>query len=309
MNLGIVEDYLLRALQSRLGTDVEMRAGPAFCGPATGLRAQVFVHAVAFSDFGGVTAEGARTSRQPVALDGGASGFTEQRPGAIDIDVSCICAQHGQAQVLAGLVVPVLLEALETLAPPLLSDPADATRRLRFGDHQAHVRALRSLRLVHDCVGAAQVVLSLRVDGFLHVLLARKGGLVKQSAYLAPLRLEIQADPDGSDVQREQVLLHNEGDSAVDLGGWTLHDAARRPHVYTFAATCRLGAGSTLRLWSGRGSDDAGNVYWGRRQAVWNNTGDVAILRDPDGTERARASWSPPLPEVPAAPPKRRRPR
>lgn len=307
MNLGIVEDVLLRALKSRLGGDVECRAGPAFCGPATGLRAQVFVHAAAYADFGAVTADGAHTTRQPVRLDNGASGYTEQRPGAIDIEATCLCAEHGQAQVLAGLVAPVLLEALETLAPPLLSDPTDPARRLRFSDHRAHVQAQHSQRLLHDCVAAAQVVLRLRLDGFLHVLLARQGGLVKHSAYLAPLRLEILADPAGSDVQREQVLLHNEGDSAVDLGGWTLHDAARRPHVYTFAATRRLAAGATLRLWSGRGSDDAGNAYWGRRQAVWNNTGDLAVLRDPDGGERARATWSPPLPELPAAAPKRRR--
>lgn len=307
MNLGILEDHLLRALRTRLADAVEWRAGPAFSGPATGIRAQVFVHAAAFNDLGGITADGARVARQPVTLAGGASGFTEQRPASIDIEITCVCAQHGQAQVLAGLVAPVVLEALERLAPPLLSDPADVSRRLRFADHQAHLQTLRSHRVVHDCVGAAQVVLAVRLDGFLHVLLARPGGLAKQSAYLAPLRLEIQADPAGRDLQSEQVLLHNDGDSAVDLGGWTLQDAARRPHVYTFAATCRLVAGATLRLWSGRGSDDADNLHWGRRQAVWNNTGDIAILRDPDGAERARASWSPALPEPPAAPPQRRR--
>ena len=65
MNLGILEDYLLRALQARLGGDVDCRAGPAFCGPASGLRAQVFVHAASFQDGGGVTADGARVGRQP----------------------------------------------------------------------------------------------------------------------------------------------------------------------------------------------------------------------------------------------------
>jgi hypothetical protein len=242
-----------------------------------------------------------------VALAGGVNGFAEQRPGTLDIDVSCLCAQQGQAQVLAGVVAPALLEALETLAPPLLSDPTDTARRLRFGDHQAHVHAQRSQRLLHEGVAAALVVLTLRVDGFLHVQLARPGGLLRRSAYELPLRLEIVADPAGTDVQREHVLLHS--DSAVDIGGWTLRDAARRPHVYTFPVACRVGAGGTLRLWSGRGKDDAGNVYWGRRQAVWNNTGDIAVLRDPDGTDRACASWTPPLPVPPAPAPGRRRAR
>lgn len=307
MNLGIYEEVLLRALQARLGGDVDCIAGPAYCGPATGVRAQVFVHAAAFADAGGLTAEGARTARQPVTLPGGASGYTEQRPGVVDIEVSCRCAQHAQAQRLAGIVVPVLLDALETLAPPLLSDLQDTTRRLRFADQRAHLHAQGSQRLLHACVAAAEVVLTLRIEGFLHLLLARQGGLDKHSAYDASLRLEIHADPAGRDLQAEHVLLHNEGDTTVELGGWTLQDAARRPHVYTFAAGRRLAAGAALKLWSGRGSDDAGNAYWGRRAAVWNNTGDVAVLRDPEGAERARASWSPPLPEVPVAAPKRRR--
>ena len=307
MNLGVLEDYLLRTLQARLGGDVDCRAGPAFCGPASGLRAQVFVHAASFSDDGGVTPDGARIGRQPTRLDGGASGFIEPRPGHIDIEVTCLCARHTQAGVLAGIVAPVVLEALERLSPPLLTDPADHLRRLRFADHRAHLHAQRSQRVLHDCVAVAQVVIVLRLEGFLHMLLARPGGLARESAYALPLRLEILADPAGQDVQAEQVLVHNDGDTAVDLGGWMLHDAAKRPNVFTFAATQRLAAGTTLRLWSGRGIDDVGNLHWGRRKAVWNNTGDVAILRDPDGAERARASWSPPLPEPATTPPRRRR--
>lgn len=309
MNLSIFEDVLLRALRARIVGDIDWNDGPAWRGQATGLRAQVFVHAAAYTDAGGATADGAQTARQPVTLPDGASGFIEQRPGTVDIEISCLCAQHGQAQRLAGLVVPVALEALETLAPPLLSDALDATRRLRFTDHRAHVHAQRSQRLVQDVVAAAEVVLTLRLEGFLHLLLARPGGLVRQGASEAPLRLEIQADPAGRDVQAEHVLLHNAGDATVELGGWTLQDAARRPHVYTFAAERRLAAGATLRLWTGRGKDDAGNAYWGRRAAVWNNTGDVALLRDAEGAEQARAQWSPPLPEVPAAAPARPRKR
>ncbi len=319
MNLGLLEDHLLRALQARLGADVDCRAGPAFCGPASGLRAQVFVHAAGFADAGGVTPQGAHIGRQPTTLAGGAigasgangasgaSGFIEQRPGHIDIEVACLCAQHTQAGVLAGIVAPVLLEALERLGPPLLTDPADRLRRLRFADHRAHVHAQRSQRLLHEGVAVAQVLTVVRLEGFLHVLLARPGGLVRESAYALPLRLEILADPAGRDVQAEQLLLHNDGDTPASLGGWMLHDAARRPNVFTFAATQRLAAGTTLRLWSGRGVDDEGNLHWGRRKSVWNNSGDVAILRDPDGAERARTSWSPPLPVPEAAAPRRKR--
>lgn len=307
MNLGLVEEALRRSVQAALGGEVDCRAGPAFCGPASGLQPQVFVHAAGFIDSGGVTREGGEVARQPLRLPDGATGFAEQRPACIEFEVSCLCAQHGQAQLLAGRVAPLLLEALERLAPPLLSDPSDALRRLRFADHRAHLRAQRSSRLMHDCVPLAQVQLQLRLEGFLHVQLARQGGLQRESLYAWPLRLEIEADPQGRDLQVERVLLHNDGDGTLVLAGWCLQDAARRPNIYRFESQRRLPAGATLSLWSGRGKDDAGNAYWGRRRAVWNNTGDVALLVDPDGVERARASWSPPLP-VPK-PPRTRRPR
>jgi hypothetical protein len=296
VNLAILEDHLLAALRTRLGGDVELRAGPPAFGPATGLRAQVFVHAADFSDGGGVMADGMRIARHHWAHEKATSGFTEARPGTIDIEVSCICGQHGQASLLAGLVVPTLLESLETLAPPLLSDPADAARRLRFGDCSASVRSVRSERIEAGGVAAGQVTITLRLDGFLHVHLASAGGLRPQSVYEASLRLEIDADPAGTDVQRECVIVHNGGARAVALGGWTLRDAAKRPHAYTFPPARRIAAGRALRVWSGRGTDDADNVYWGRRKAVWNNTGDIARLLDPDGIERARTWWSPPLP-------------
>lgn len=307
MNLGLYEDLLLRALRVQIRGDIDWAAGPAHPSQATGLRAQVFVHAARYADGGGVTAQGACTARQPFA-SGGTTGFEVQRPGAIDIEIGCLCATFAQAQQLAGLVAPVALEALATLAPPPLGDPRDGGRQLRFSDDEVHVQAQTSQRLVHEGVAAALVLLTLRLEGFLHLRLARPGGLSRRSAYAQALRLDIVADPAGRDLQAEHVLLHNDDAAAVDLSGWTLRDAARRPHVYTFATGRRLAAGATLRLWTGRGQDDAGNVYWGRRAAVWNNTGDIAMLRDPEGAERARATWLPPLPEPPATTPKRRRP-
>lgn len=152
---------------------------------------------------------------------------------------------------------------------------------------------------MYDGIAVAQVLLTLRLQGYLHVQLVRRGGLHKKSPYDLPLRLTLQADPAGPDLQREHALIHNDGESTVDLGGWSVQDSApRRSHRYTFTPGRLLAPGATLRLWSGRGKDDAGNVYWGRRQAVWTNTGDTATLFDPDGVQRAQvqyvASPSPP---------------
>jgi hypothetical protein len=307
VNLGVFEEVALRALGARLGADVQLCAGPALPGPATGLRAQVFVQAAGFDDAGGATADGVQVARQPLEQPPSTSGFETHRPGVVDIDVACLCANHAQAQALAGLVAPTLLEAFERLSPPLLSDPTDRLRQLRFGDFQAHVRRQRSLQLAPDGAPAAQVVLSLRLEGFLHVRMLRKGGFGKVSAYEASLRLEIVANPPGTDLPGEHVIVHNDGVTVLDVGGWTLRDAAGRPHVYTFRPGRQISPSTSLRLWSGRGQDSEADVYWGRRRAVWNNSGDVAVLRDPEGVERARAEWSPPLPS-PAAPSRRHRP-
>ncbi len=73
----------------------------------------------------------------------------------------------------------------------------------------------------------------------------------------------------------------NEGSEAVNLEGYSLKDEAT--HIYTFPALT-LQPGATVRLYSGRGQDDASSLYWGLvGEAVWNNGGDSAFLRDSGG--------------------------
>lgn len=317
MNLGALETTLLAALQAAISDGVAWQRGPAFVGPSTGLRAQVFVHAGGFDDASGLADGGAQVARVPLTRPGGLAGFGEQRPASIDVDVVCVCAQHTQAQDLAGLLLPAALEALATLGPVRVSDPADALRRARFAEHRAVLHQMRSSRLAHEGAVAAQVALRFRLSGFLHTELVAPGGLRTVDPYAAPVRIEIHADPAGVDLPAEHVQLHNPGPAPLDLSGWTLQDVARRPHVYRFPPATVLLAGERLTLWTGGraevGRDGAGQLWWGRRRAVWNNTGDIALLRDPDGVERARASWRPTLPLVPepssapAAAPKPRR--
>ena len=308
MNLGVIESHLQRALQARLGAAVDVQTGPAHAGPASGLRAQVFVHAARFTDLGGRTADGAVVARRPLAVAGGLAGFAEARPVQIDIDITCVCGRHAQAQALAALVAAPALLALETLQAVPLGDPGDAQLRLRLGDHQALLQAAGSSREMHDGVALAQAQLSLRLQGFLHVQLLRPGGLGKASLYDLPVGLDLLADPAGADLATERLCLRNLGTAMLDLSGWWVQDAApRRPHRYLFAAGRLLAPGASLCLFSGRGTDGPGAVYWGRRQAVWTNTGDVARLFDPDGIERARAEHLLPAPAAPPARARRRK--
>jgi micrococcal nuclease len=94
----------------------------------------------------------------------------------------------------------------------------------------------------------------------------------------------IQANAPGNDAENpngEWVEIVNEGSEAVNLEGYSLKDAAT--HIYTFPAFT-LQPGATVHLYSGQGQDDASSLYWGLAgEAVWNNDGDSAFLRDSEG--------------------------
>ncbi|MFC4359881.1 lamin tail domain-containing protein [Halobium salinum] len=95
---------------------------------------------------------------------------------------------------------------------------------------------------------------------------------------------EVHADAPGNDhdnLNEEYVVFENAGDSAVDLSGWTVTDAA--DHDYSFPALT-LRPGERVTLYTGSGTDGDGALYWGSGRAVWNNGGDTITVRDETGT-------------------------
>lgn len=300
MNLGVFEAQLLRALAPLLRGGPALHAGPWLPGPASGLKPEVFVHALRLDDHGGLTADGAAVAAQPWTAGDKAAGELQARPAHLTLQLHAVCGTHAQAQWLAGLVAAPALLALRTLGEAVLSDPAEPLLRLAFDEHQAALQSVESQTRLHEGVLLHVVTLTLRLEGFLHLRLAQPGGLVRHPAYAAATpAMEVVHDPAGADLAAEHVVFTNPTAVAIDLGGWTVHDAAARPHRYTFPAPTPLGAGASLRLWTGRGRDGPADRYWGRRQAVWNNDGDLATLRDPDGVERARAACGPVPPPAP----------
>jgi hypothetical protein len=98
-------------------------------------------------------------------------------------------------------------------------------------------------------------------------------------------------NPPGEDVAGgEHVVIRSNRSAPTDMTGWTLVDFGER-HRFTFERPFVLGGQRELRVWTGQGADDASNLYWGRRAAVWNNPGDVAILRNASGEEVGRYAY------------------
>jgi hypothetical protein len=86
----------------------------------------------------------------------------------------------------------------------------------------------------------------------------------------------------------EYVTIKNTGTTTRTLTGWTVRDPAH--HVYTFPSF-KLGPGESVRLHTGKGTNTAHHLYWGKGYYVWNNTGDKAILRSSSGTLKDTCTW------------------
>ncbi|REE97443.1 lamin tail domain-containing protein [Thermomonospora umbrina] len=91
-----------------------------------------------------------------------------------------------------------------------------------------------------------------------------------------------------SSLNAEWVQIKNKGSKARQLKNWRLRD--KNGFVYTFG-TFTLRAGATVTVRTGKGSNTSKTRYWGRSWYVWNNTGDTAYLRFPNGSLADSCSW------------------
>ena len=95
----------------------------------------------------------------------------------------------------------------------------------------------------------------------------------------------VHADVEGvesENLEEEYVAFTNTGTETVDLGGYTVSDAAGR--TYTIPDGVTLDPDGTLTLHTGVGTDTETDLYWGSGSAIWNNGGDTITVTAPDGS-------------------------
>ncbi|HOA69755.1 MAG TPA: lamin tail domain-containing protein [Methanosarcina thermophila] len=65
------------------------------------------------------------------------------------------------------------------------------------------------------------------------------------------------------------------------MKGWKIKDKDAK-HTYSFPSSYTLEPKNTVTLYSGKGTNTANTLYWGRSENthVWNNDGDIAYLYD-----------------------------
>jgi len=78
---------------------------------------------------------------------------------------------------------------------------------------------------------------------------------------------------------------------SVDLTSFTIKTNGGL--TYQFPAGFTITNGKPVRVWSGGGTDNSTNLYWGRTSSVWSNNGDCAYLVKPDGYYMYRLYYGP----------------
>ncbi|MFF7176958.1 lamin tail domain-containing protein [Streptomyces sp. NPDC008121] len=104
----------------------------------------------------------------------------------------------------------------------------------------------------------------------------------------------VQADSPGRDnrsnrsLNAEWIEITNTTRHSVNLKGWTLRDDDG--NRYTFDRV-RLAGRATLRIHTGEGRDTRTDLFQDRRDYVWDDRRDKAILRDDRGRTVDTHSW------------------
>ncbi|WP_095645595.1 lamin tail domain-containing protein [Methanosarcina spelaei] len=82
-------------------------------------------------------------------------------------------------------------------------------------------------------------------------------------------------------LQDEWVRISNTGSYPVSLKGWKIEDEGNK-HTYTFQSYI-LNAGTTVTVFTGKGTSSTTELYWQLDDPIWNNDGDTAYLYDHSG--------------------------
>jgi hypothetical protein len=105
---------------------------------------------------------------------------------------------------------------------------------------------------------------------------------------------QVQFDPEGDDnldLNKEWVKICNNSDMDIDMSGWTLENNVGA--YFEFPEGFVIRAGSFVFVYTGSGANSEVALYWGSPVERWNNSGDVATLRDAEGNVVDEYEWTP----------------
>jgi len=83
-------------------------------------------------------------------------------------------------------------------------------------------------------------------------------------------------EPNPPDPLEEWVEFKNNDNETIDMTDWRMRDEAG--NKYYFPNNFKLSAGAKVKVWTGSGTNDSSNLYWGLSEPVWNDFGDCIYL-------------------------------
>ena len=105
---------------------------------------------------------------------------------------------------------------------------------------------------------------------------------------------------DHADLSEEYLVFANTGNEALELDGWTVHDAAEEEgrvakgeHTFEFGEGLELAPEATVSIHTGEkpegwaeseGEPRERHLFWGRSWPVWNNDEDIVVVQDAEET-------------------------
>lgn len=101
-----------------------------------------------------------------------------------------------------------------------------------------------------------------------------------------PARVVIRGTRGAGDLERETLILANEGGETADLTGWFLR--VRGELGYAFPDSFRVPPGGEIALHTGPGEDAETDLFWGLEAPLWGEPGLQVVLEDAQGQVVAR---------------------
>lgn len=184
----MIEEFLEKRLRRLLGRQIVVTKGPLIFTKYSGIRPEVFVHASKLEDFDGIMPDGARTARRNSSGTTSFTGFEEERPGRITLVVTCLAGTYKLVQDMCKLLAPGILLSLELLPKIPLGSLPDDSVQLHFEDFTAnlHLSEQRSIKVEDTDYFNGE--LTFYLNGFIHILLTKKGGFKSKSTTMPNIR-------------------------------------------------------------------------------------------------------------------------
>jgi len=177
MDARVIEEILEKRLRRLFGKKISLSCGPVVSSKFSGIRPEIYLHAVRLEDHNGIMPDNAQIARRPVKGKSTYKGYVEERPGRLVLLVTCVTGSYKLLQEICKELTPAVLLGLELLPRIPLGAISDDSAQLHFDDFRSCLHTAEINRVTCDGISYFSGELEYHLNGFIHVLMTKRGGL------------------------------------------------------------------------------------------------------------------------------------